>query len=197
MRSAVSLRSSAMMSNAAWCRCRRRASATASSSSARAPPGGSTTPRHTDSGPRWRRAAGRSRSSTAGPISRARRPTATSSGRKAGRTRTRTGGRSPSAPPWTRRNRSGRGRAPRRDTNDTHDSGGDMTDAAPGPDWDLLIGNAVRLDDAAPVSIGIRDGRIEAVAPALAGHAAANASTPAAASSRPPSSSPISTSTRC
>ena len=47
-----------------------------------------------------------------------------------------------------------------------------MTDAAPGPDWDLLIGNAVRLDDAAPVSIGIRDGRIEAVAPALAGHAA-------------------------
>ena len=48
-----------------------------------------------------------------------------------------------------------------------------MTDAAPGPDWDLLIHDAVRLDDAAPVSIGIRDGRIEAVAPTLDGHAAA------------------------
>ena len=48
-----------------------------------------------------------------------------------------------------------------------------MTDAAPGPEWDLLIHDAVRLDDAAPVSIGIRDGRIEAVAPTLDGHAAA------------------------
>ena len=48
-----------------------------------------------------------------------------------------------------------------------------MTDAAPGPEWDLLVHDAVRLDDAAPVSIGIRDGRIEAVAPTLDGHAAA------------------------
>ena len=47
-----------------------------------------------------------------------------------------------------------------------------MTDAAPGPEWDLLIHNAIRLDEAEPVSIGIRGGRIEAVAPALAGHAA-------------------------
>ena len=48
-----------------------------------------------------------------------------------------------------------------------------MTDTAAGPDWDLLIQDATRLDDAARVSIGIREGRIEAVAPALKGHAAA------------------------
>ncbi len=48
-----------------------------------------------------------------------------------------------------------------------------MTDAAAGPDWDLLIDNATRLDDATPVSIGIRAGQIEAVAPSLAGHTAA------------------------
>ena len=48
-----------------------------------------------------------------------------------------------------------------------------MTDTAAGPDWDLLIHDATRLDDAARVSIGIREGRIEAVAPALKGHAAA------------------------
>ena len=48
-----------------------------------------------------------------------------------------------------------------------------MTDATQSPEWDLLIHDAVRLDDAAPVSIGIRAGRIEAVAPTLAGHAAA------------------------
>ena len=48
-----------------------------------------------------------------------------------------------------------------------------MTDAAPDPEWDLLIHDAVRLDDAVPVSIGIRDGRVEAVAPTLDGHAAA------------------------
>ena len=47
-----------------------------------------------------------------------------------------------------------------------------MTDAAPGPEWDLLIHDAIRLDEAEPVSIGIRDGQIEAVAPALEGHAA-------------------------
>ena len=47
-----------------------------------------------------------------------------------------------------------------------------MTDAAPGPDWDLLIHDAVRLDDAAPVSIGVRGGQIEAVAPSLGGTAA-------------------------
>ena len=47
-----------------------------------------------------------------------------------------------------------------------------MTDAAPGPEWDLLIHDAIRLDEAEPVSIGIRGGRIEAVAPTLAGHAA-------------------------
>ena len=47
-----------------------------------------------------------------------------------------------------------------------------MTDAAPGPDWDLLIHDAVRLDDAAPVSVGIRGGQIEAVAPSLDGTAA-------------------------
>ena len=48
-----------------------------------------------------------------------------------------------------------------------------MTDATQGSEWDLLIQDAVRLDDAAPVSIGIRAGQIEAVAPTLAGHAAA------------------------
>ena len=48
-----------------------------------------------------------------------------------------------------------------------------MTDAAPGPEWDLLILDAIRLDDSARVSIGIRDGQIEAVAPTLEGHAAA------------------------
>ena len=48
-----------------------------------------------------------------------------------------------------------------------------MTDAAPGPEWDLLIHDAIRLDEAEPVSIGIRDGQIEAVAPTLEGHAAA------------------------
>ena len=48
-----------------------------------------------------------------------------------------------------------------------------MTDAAADPGWDLLIDNATRLDDAAPVSIGIRAGQIEAVAPSLAGHTAA------------------------
>ena len=47
-----------------------------------------------------------------------------------------------------------------------------MTDAAPGPEWDLLIHDAIRLDEAEPVSIGIRGGQIEAVAPALEGHAA-------------------------
>ena len=47
-----------------------------------------------------------------------------------------------------------------------------MTDADPGPDWDLLIHDAVRLDDAAPVSIGVRGGQIEAVAPSLGGTAA-------------------------
>ena len=47
-----------------------------------------------------------------------------------------------------------------------------MTDAAPGPDWNLLIHDAVRLDDAAPVSVGIRGGQIEAVAPSLDGTAA-------------------------
>ena len=48
-----------------------------------------------------------------------------------------------------------------------------MTDATPGPDWDLLIHDATRLDDSKPVSIGIREGRIEGVAPALDGTAAA------------------------
>ena len=48
-----------------------------------------------------------------------------------------------------------------------------MTDAAPGPDWDLLIGDTKRLDDSEPVSIGIRDGRIEEIAPWLDGTAAA------------------------
>ncbi len=47
-----------------------------------------------------------------------------------------------------------------------------MSEAAPGPDWDLLIRDAVRLDEAEPVSIGIRGGRIEAVAPSLEGTAA-------------------------
>ena len=59
-----------------------------------------------------------------------------------------------------------------------------MTDAAPGPEWDLLIHDAVRLDDAVPVSIGIRDGRIEAVAPTLDGNAAAPSSIPTSTSTR-------------